>query len=288
MPEEPINICPGYTGLLDIGAGSAAGSIRCTDFDVNTRQEVEFYDHIIGLRDTITDDVKGGGAPPQIQRTFWRAGTRLVSGSFSFPATEYAYKRPFFLSRTADFFDMAFIYYSGLARTFRYCRVNSFNMSIVAGDILTMSVDVMGMVMAEGAAATTYEGPEKLITWDKVQVTLGDLDIIIQGLQLDINNNIQPVYTCQSNIDHLLEPLVLRVGMQEITGVISVYNDGGSSENISDIDEPIELTITVADMTWKCPVVLMPVQRSGAIGPNISTMPFVGVDRGFNEDGGGA
>ncbi len=40
---------PGYMGLASIDGSY----IRCTSFSVNPSQEATFYDHVIGLKDTV-------------------------------------------------------------------------------------------------------------------------------------------------------------------------------------------------------------------------------------------
>jgi len=287
------NIKPGWSGILSLGDNM----IRCADFDVNVEQDLEFYDHIIGLRDTITDETKSGDGSPdkKIQRSFWRASVRRTAGSLSFPATENSYASIFNKARRADSFDMYFKYHCGLVRQFNGCIMNGFTMNITAGDILNMSSDVICISeIEEPLEIDFYTEAEKLITWDKFKINIGK-KVDIKSFELQINNNVSAIYTSGGNLSTTsmegiekttLDPYRLRVGMQEISGNVTFYTDldAETIKDISTTTSTTNLQISVLDQTWTCPVVFTPLRRSGSTSVNVHTWAFTGVDTGFNND----
>ena len=83
------DIKPGYLGILDLNGQK----IRCTAFNVVPRQEPLFYDHIIGLRDsipsTVFDDKQDDGSL-NAQKKFWRPSVKIYQGGISYPMTQYS------------------------------------------------------------------------------------------------------------------------------------------------------------------------------------------------------
>ena len=60
---------PGYMGYAQVGSYK----IRCTDFNVYLKQDNIFYDHTIGLRDSVPDDIltsKGDNGSWNVQKIF--------------------------------------------------------------------------------------------------------------------------------------------------------------------------------------------------------------------------
>ena len=72
----------GYMGLCEVDGLK----IRVSNFNVNVKQEVQFYDHVIGLRDSVPTgfSTKGDVGALNVQKYFWRPGVKIVNGSFSF------------------------------------------------------------------------------------------------------------------------------------------------------------------------------------------------------------
>ena len=282
------NLCPGYIGMLEVDSTL----IRCTDFNVNPSQDFLFYDHVIGLNDTVPIDNSTKGEEVgaiQTQKRIGRPSTISIGGGFSFPATgsqgSNNFEKLFEHAKLGDYFDLDFQYHRGsdqTARRFIDCRVNQFTFSITAGDILSISVDVLSKNMEESGGVTNYIEAEKMITWDKVTVSAGGVtsDSGIQGLEFSINNNLKNIYTVDPEPDNKFLPKDLRVGMQEVEGNISVYNIPGKSfiTTITGITE-----ISVAAPGWSTPInsILKPQEVAGTLGPIISSVPFVGVDKAF-------
>ena len=281
-------ICPGYVGIAEIDGTK----IRCTDFNVNPSQSSSFYDHVIGLNDTVpgTPATKGENIGViQTQKRMWRPSPISISGGITFPATEDNIAIFFNHVKLGTYFDINFTYHKGSpskARLFKNCRVNSFSFSSTASDILNISAEVMAMDIEGGAVSTSYTDAEKHITWDKIVITSADIpvSIPIQSFNFTVNNNLQYVYSVDPNpsdsASNKFLPRDLRVGMQEVTGDMSVYLEYGV-DFINQLTGMSELLLTCPGLTTPIFVVFQPRQLPGAIGPVIRSIPFVGVDKVF-------
>ena len=283
-------ICPGYVGIAEIDGIK----IRCTDFNVNSSQSSTFYDHVIGLNDTVpnTPSTKGESIGViQTQKRMWRPSPISIAGGISFPATEDNIATFFDHVKLGTYFDINFTYHKGSpgkVRLFKQCRVSSFGFSCTAGDILNISVEVMGMDIEDGVVSTPYITEEKHITWDKIVITSGDIPptLPIQSFNFTVNNNLQYIYSVDPDssdpTSNKLLPRDLRVGMQEVTGDMSVYLEFGVNF-MDQLTGMSELLLTCPGLTTSIYVVFQPRQLPGAIGPVIRSIPFVGVDKAFGE-----
>lgn len=290
----------GYMGLADLGGTK----VRCTSFSVNPTQDVLFYNHTIGLRDTVPTDNATKGAISEsstdinIQRRIWRPSPISIAGGISFPATETSLVNVFNLARYANYFDINFNYYcdtgsSSQSRKFTDCRINGFDMSVVAGDIVNINADVVCKNVETDAHNEHYKVPEKLITWDKVPTKVTDApfnvdDMLIQGFNFKINNNIQTIYTANNTGSALpptttesLLPTDLRIGMQEVTGSITVYLDSGKEFIPIALPTYAHIIVAMPNLNLNMTVVFKSNQMEGQVGPIMTQLPFVGVDYSF-------
>ena len=115
----------GFIGLCEIDGLK----VRVTNFNVNVRQEVQFYEHIIGLRDSIPSGLfpKKDDGSLNAQRTFWRPGVKICAGSIAFPATAENLNKVFDLVKRGDDFTLRFNYScNDVQRVFKSCKINSF------------------------------------------------------------------------------------------------------------------------------------------------------------------
>jgi len=173
-----------------------------------------------------------------------------------------------------------------LARRFIGCRLNSWQLTVTAGDIVNITADIWALGMEDTSSTDRYTDSEKIITSDAVSV-IPKIDVTeedIQTFELSIENNLQYIYTADPGTDqpNKFVPRDLRVGMQLVTGSLGLYFDDGRSFLLPDTDKAtIELSIKDTLRT-NINVVYMPKQRSGAVGPVITEVPFVGVDKAFN------
>jgi len=281
-------ICPGYMGLAEIGGNR----VRCTDFNINPTQDALFYDHVIGLNDTIPGNSSTKGeniGSIQTQKRIWRPSPILINGGISFPATEGSLGFLFEQVKYGKYFDMSFKYYRGnpdCGRKYSDCRVNSFTFTATAADIVTLSAEITALSMEDSGGPDTFEDAEKLITWDKVDVSSEDFpsNFSLEAFNFAVNNNVTPIYTVQGNdgiADNFL-PKDLRVGMQEVTGDLTFYRKAGP-DFLTSTTETTNISVSCPGLDISIKAVLKPRQIPAAIGPVITTVPFIGVDKAFGD-----
>lgn len=286
----------GYMGLCEINGLK----IRVSSFNVNVKQEAEFYDHIIGLRDSFPKglDTKGdiGPSNPDLsnkinpQKYLWRPGTKICSGSFSFPATVTNLNTVFDLARTGDDFNLRFNYaYNDVQRLFTFCKINSFSFVSSAGEVATLQVDVMGRGMEESTGSNQSTLAEKLLTWDQIKVTASRNTNPIKLLNFTVNNSCIPIYTAGENLHNELFPKKIRVGMQQVSGTIVFYIKGLGFEDLDKDTTSDTINITIVDgcnndaFDETLCVIYKPIERAGSLKELLHTLPFVGVGSALGE-----
>lgn len=273
----------GYMGWAEVGDYK----VRCTDFNVKLRQDVLFYDHIIGLRDSIPTSIFGGKGeadPPAFnkQKIFYRPSVKIVEGNINFPLAEWSAKAFFEPAYKGDSTDITLIYACGVKRKFTDCKINTYNFSATSGELANISISVMGKSIDpdSGTSEEIYDTPEKLITFDNVKIigTGGDDGIV--SFDFSINNNCIPIYTAGTNMatDKLLANDI-RVGMQQVTGSITFYNDIGPIDTfIETITAPQTVTVTAGDFSAELTILYQYPERQGQVSAYVRTIPFVCVD----------
>jgi hypothetical protein len=286
-------INPGYLGLCEIDGLK----VRVTDFTVNVRQEVQFYDHIIGLRDGTPSglNTKGDDAELNVQRHIWRPGTKIVAGGISFPATVDNLQKTFNLIRSGDDFTLKFNYAcNDVERTFNFCKINSFSFSATAGETLQIQLDIMGRHIEEDTGSNLYDTPAQILTWDKIKID-SISDDPVQSFNFTVNNNCIPIYTAGSNNpngdddDSGLFPKEIRVGMQSVTGMIVYYVKGvpyvglKADTGFEKIRVEIGRDCGDNDFDEELCVIYRPIERSSSLGALLHPLPFVGVGKALGE-----
>lgn len=274
------DIVPGYAGILSIDGEK----IRCTDFGLNPKQEVEFYNHIIGLNDTITGNGSTKGEEPgsiQTQRIMYRPGVIGISGGFSAPVCGstnscniggiYGY------AKDGSYFDMDMSYSCEGGRKYKDCRVNSFSLSCSAGDVASITVDVLALKAESGSSSSEFRDEQKIITWDKVEVTFKEIGEIF-SIELSINNNANYVYTSSG-----VEPYDIRLGTQEVSGTISYYNSKGAPKYLDKDTVQAEGEIKLPGLAINLNCILKPITIQGSTSPVISAATFVGVGKALGD-----
>lgn len=279
----------GYMGIANLGGTQ----VRCTSFSVNPNQDVLFYNHVIGLKDTIPSNSATKGenlSAVNIQRKIWRPSPISIAGGISFPVTQNSLKYVFDTARQGNYFDLDFAYYCGSntnARTFNDCRVNGFDLSAQAGDIVNVNMDVVAKNVTEKSTYAWFRTPQKLITWDKVQVQVSNAPFavnsqMINGFSFKINNNVQTIYTAgTTTTDASLLPYDLRIGMQEVSGSLRVYLDAGRELIPINLSKEAKISVKMPSLSFIMTVVFKSNQIEGLVGPVITELPFVGVDYSF-------
>jgi len=149
---------------------------------------------------------------------------------------------------------------------------------MTAGDIVTVTANIIAMDVEDSDPGDLFQVNQKMITWDKVILTAPQDSIDVseaQAFSIEINNNIKTIYTHNN-----LKPRELRLGMQEVRGSITLYNNHGYLVlPLSDGD--VTLGLNIFDLTTDINCVLQPSAINGAISSIFSVIPFVGVDRPF-------
>jgi len=273
----------GFIGYAEVDGTTI---IRCNEFNVNPRQEVLWYDHIVGLRDSLPDTLnifsgKDDVGNLNMQKILFRAGVKIYQGSISFPASESSMDAMFDLAKTGNDFGLVFKHTCGISRSLTGCKVNGYSFSVASGDMVNINVDIMAIECEDTSVTSLHEDTEKFMTWDTLKVecsaiTSGDG---VSSLDFSINNNCTPIYTAGANNGsggaQKLSPYVIRVGMQEVSGSVNYYNKGGNLSFV-ETDTPQTLKVTVGDWTQTLNILVKPIERNASMGPIISALPFVG------------
>jgi len=285
------NVKPGYIGIVK-SLGSVE-NIRCTSFSVGPKQNYLFYNHVVGLRDGNYNEDNGKGPIDEgsdsgnIQRRICRPGTFVASGGMSFPLSKENFD-VYKYAKGADSFDLDYVYYCGGGRTFKDCRINSYELGITAGGEVEINTEISGMSVEDTDTSVNFTDAEKLVTWDNVRVTIDtgveftiDADML-NAVNFRINNNVNPIYVSgdPSGGGYPLAPVALRVGMQEVSGTVSFYSFKGGGNNIP-IDAGLgNIRIDINDVgSIGTPAMFEVINPQGSVGPVITTITFVGVDK---------
>jgi len=279
------NVYPGYRGLADI---TGVGQVRFADANITATQTINAPDLIMGDWDHdayVYGPIEvGGSISGPVTETF-------VSGALGGGLWDWGVKRSGECG-TLDDETVHLYYYCGGTdsnnREFTGMLVNNLNFSCSAGDIAQFSIDVMGS--SAGAWQTGnpphFTTAEKLITWDKVGVTIapGDEDftppanIAYSNFDFTIANNLEIVYSLgQAN----LFPFEIVPGLRGITGSISVYNTPEAS-GVDAWDDYLAtgigtIAFDIGGLAISMLVRFHRVEPASATGPIISTIGFTGV-----------
>jgi len=283
-------VFPGYRGLADIGG---VGNVRFADASITARQEINAPDLIMGDWD----------------HDAYVFGPIEVGGTISGPVTETFVSGSgggqglwgWGVVRTGDCGtlsneDITLYYYcdsesSGAlnSRTFTGMLVNSLNFSCAAGDIAQFSIDLLGSSAGSWTAAVPphFTDAEKLVTWDKVGVTITPganpeftppVNIAYSNFDFTISNNLETVYSLgQTN----LFPFDIVPGLRTITGSISVYNtpqaDGKDAWDDYLASEVSTIAFDIGGLAIDMKVRFHRVEPASSVGPIISSIGFTGV-----------
>tara|TARA_R110000824_G_scaffold12226_7_gene53590 strand:- start:20262 stop:21125 length:864 start_codon:yes stop_codon:yes gene_type:complete len=264
-----------------IGYASVDGTIiRCNDFNINASQEVEWYDHTIGLRDNIASNLfesKGDQGENQLQKLIWRAGVKSYEGTITYYLTKDKADPFFEYARTGDGFDMEFVYFCNIKRDFLTCKVNSWTISATAGDILTVTVNIWCLgVTEERTTDFKYTDVEKLLTWDTLLLDIEGIDDDegLSTFDMTINNNLRTIYTAGINFAADLNPALQRVGMQEINGNFSLYGDATSLFVFLESEAGRTISFTADSLSFVLNVLFHPSERTGQVGIMTTVIKF--------------
>lgn len=271
-------ILAGYMGILD----HSGSKIRVSNFGVNPEQIPLYYDHTIGLLDTIPSSICQTKSPTSFkdtpQKNIYRPGVIGVNGSFSFPVHEG--QLSFFEeAKTGKDFDITYYRDCENGRQFSYCKISQYQLNVSAGEPANTTVSVLALDATEIEGQTTYNDIKKIVTWDACDVQADGLDADILSFNMTITNDCKYIYTSGKNLERLLKPSKIRVGLQSVQGTITFYTKG-MDLSFMDTESTGEKTISVTigdagGFDLNC--VYVPLKREGQPGPIVSTLGFYGV-----------
>jgi len=279
------NVNAGYRGIATI----AGNQVRFADANITARQEIEAPDLIMGDWDHdayVYGKIEvGGTVSGPVTQTFtdgansvlaWACGRTDPCGTL-----------------TAE--DVKLYYFCGSSREFTNLFVNSLSISCAAGEVAQFSVDVVGTGAAGFVAETPphFTTPEKLVTWDKVNVTVGGTcdeasiaNLRFSNFEFTVANNVETVYGLGQTD---LFPFDIVPGLRTITGSLSVYNtpDFNGQDTWDDYcaEDTCDLTFTLGEascafteaLTITMKVRFHRIEPTSSVGPIISTVGFTGV-----------
>ena len=283
-------IYPGYRGFANI---AGVGDVRFSDANITAKQEVRAEDLIMGDWDHdayVYGKIEvGGSISGPVTETFV-SGSGGGSGLWDWGVVRNG------TCGTLTEDTVVLNYYCGgsenKSRTFGGMLVNSVNFSCSAGDIAQFSLDLMGK--SAGAWSTTDPAlittAEKLITWDKVLVSvpgsssgpgssaLEPASINYSNFDFTISNNLEPVYSL-AQAD--LFPVEIVPGLRSISGTLSVYNipqaDGVETWDSYLAADLSQIDFDIGGLTISMFVQFHRIEPSSRTGPIVSTVGFTGV-----------
>jgi hypothetical protein len=265
----------GYMGNLTVNGVQ----YLCSEMTAVPETKPQFFDHVVGLRDKDFGQKKGPasdddplvGGKKQVQKKFWRYTPVTYKVTASGPIADgmaWALLNPA-ISGKPNSIECLF-WNDGKKRSVSKAIISSFQLTANAGDVATFTIEAVGKDMTLSDGETTEVNCTKLLTWDRIEVevlaseSLGDV-VNISNFNLSVNNPILPIYTAGS-----LKPYDLRIGVQEVTGSVSIY---GMINKMSVLDG-IRFNLGYGD--YKIGAVFTPQTARGVTGPFIVSIPFTG------------
>lgn len=275
MATTTVN--PGFMGYASLGGST----VRFTDCSFAAKQEVNAPDLITGY----------------FRRMAYNYGPVDISGTISGPVGtnfsgtgaiwDKATLRDSCGLMTDDTFEI--IYYCGIGYSFPSAKIQSITFSCAAGDVAQFSFDIIAAKAPIPATGTQNTTPEKLVTWDKVQLSVTGSDgntfddDAFSNFEVSFGNNVEAVYALNGTGSDLF-PFALVEGLSTITGSVAVYNLQSNmigATNFDDYDTGalgvINFSIGGASMALN--VKWHRVEPASSIGPFISTVGFTAVEQ---------
>jgi len=274
-----------------MGSCSLGGTpVLCTNMSASLDQKVQFFDHIVGLQDTFTvaEDTgivkKGPKTTPggnAIQKKTYRYLPALARASISGYVTgdcesggSSEFKTILDKAISGEELSAVLTFWKTSAEkvTISQARITQFVINLKAGDLVTFSCELTGAGYSSGTGSSSAIACTKIVNWSQCAIK-GSVATALQGFDLTITNPPVPIYTAQwtpmSGSGRGLMPQKIRLGVQEVTGVLSML-------------EPQELSGTgtvqfeINDVKKLLNVVFLPPSDQGTSGPFIQTINFVG------------
>jgi hypothetical protein len=230
----------GYMGYCKITpSGGSATTIRITGSSLNPVQAINAPDLVQG----------------EFNKRAWNYGPIETGGNISGPLGELssvalaedAWNRdktgPG--DRLENEVDVEIYFYKATGnsgRKFAGCQINSYALSVTAGDVATFTADFFGkQVTAIGASTFNATACEKLITWDMCEADCSAITGVtnltnqIQGWSLTINNNLKRILRVGQTD---LFPVDILAGIRDVTGSLTVYADDDNNALLTKLTTP--------------------------------------------------
>jgi hypothetical protein len=197
------------------------------------------------------------------------------------------------------------MYYKSSGRKFNQCAINTWEVSVTAGEVAQFSIDFFGAATSQGAGTalecnSTAQNAacSKLVTWDKCTIDGMGGSTDVQAFTFTVNNNLQRVYKIGSQTqDSGLFPAEVVAGFRDVTGSITAFADGdlctqfplgayGADDNCDyEAGDGLPLTFTVGEcpevMSENIKAVFKRPEASATTGLAMYTLSFQGL---CNED----
>ena len=129
----------------------------------------------------------------------------------------------------ANVVEVDIAYFSGHGRTFDSCQINSYELSVNAGDVAQFNIDFMGTTSVAYTGVVDHANDvacEKLITWDKCGFSYtGGTATQLQAFTFTVNNNLERIYMLNQSATFGLFPAAILAGIRNISGTLSFYAD---------------------------------------------------------------
>ena len=282
-----------YLGHLEVNGMT----IPVTSMGSNVEGSVLFYDPVVGIRDTcVSTGTKGDGGDrnwgtTQHQRRIFRYSPQIGKVKFGGPVftrgglpTEFLTLLTCAANATTMSGSTAF-WYGGDGHDFDNGFITSFGLNVNAGGSASYTCDITCKNMTPRIGSSNNPPDcSKIVTWDTCGVTSSQLTTLdIEGLSLNIANPATPIYTAyNNNPSGDLFPADLRLGIQDVSGTVSIYGFKNFLQANAD-----NLQVTIAGASFSLYVTYAPSTTDVTAGtaPVICSVPFHGANGNGNSGG---
>ena len=271
------DIKPGFMGYAAIGNQV----LLINSFSFNAEQDIQFYDHTVGLRDSVPTTLNSTKGDTSWylhpQKSIYRPGVIAINGTLDATMDDTTCTTLFNYAKKGDTIDaLQYIYNCKLQRTFKKCRINTFTLSASAGDVVKTNASFLALDLSESQDdGTPQTNSSKIVTFDKVGITCYDIDAPIITFSMTINNSAAYVYSAGTNLSSNLLPKEIRMGVQDVRGTMTFYTKGVDWKHVGQTVSTIN--VVIGTLSFKLQCMFLPIKRDGAVGAIVSTLPFIGV-----------
>jgi hypothetical protein len=271
----------------------------CTNMGSSIQASAQFHNHVAGLRDkgldgsgikmAAADDDDSVGGDKQIQRRIYRYAPAVIRCKISGPVasidgeTNIKSLLEDHAIRGKKIEEMTLTYFGSFGGNIEGHKmeglyVESMNLNVSAGDIVSYDVEMVAKNRIIEEGKSTQVAPcQKLVTWDRVQIT-SDVEGDYQAFSLSIKNNLNIIYTSSEDQgSSFIKAKDIRFGTQTVEGTLSTYI-------FNTWQTPPEgnghITFDIDDLKWKINTIYEPTPSEAGGGVYVAPVPFRGVSDG--------